>query len=92
MNHREVPRLRHRAGGGYHRLVADDNIDSLVGQHVPGPDGYRFAAVERDNGVAVRVRIVDAKGNEVAWAAGFTKHDLLQDARRKTAAHETRRA
>jgi hypothetical protein len=71
--------------------VADDNIDSLRGQHVPGPDGYRFDAVERDNGVAVRIRIVDAKGHEVAWAAGFTKHDLLSDARKKTTAHKTRR-
>jgi hypothetical protein len=80
--------MDHRGCCVYDRLVADDDIDSLRGQHVPGPDGYRFDAVERDNGVAVRVRIVDAKGDEVAWAAGFTKHDLLRDAKRKTAAHE----
>ena len=80
--------MDHRGCCVYDRLVADDDIDSLLGQHVPGPDGYRFDAVERDNGVAVRVRIVDAKGDEVGWAAGFTKHDLLRDARRKTAAHE----
>jgi hypothetical protein len=70
--------------------VHGDNVEDLIGQHVPGPDGYRFALLERDLGDAVRVQIVDAKGHEVGWAAGFTKHDVIRDARRQTAAHALR--
>jgi hypothetical protein len=71
--------------------VGRDGVEDLIGQHVPGPDGYRFAAVERDLGDAVRVQIIDAKGHEVGWAAGLTKHDVIRDARRQTAAHAARR-
>jgi hypothetical protein len=67
--------------------MTNDDIDSLIGQHVPGPDGYRFASIERDLGDAVRVQIVDTNGDEVGWAAGLTKHELIRDARRATAAH-----
>jgi len=68
------------------------DVDSLRGQHVPGPDGYRFAtSIERGPGDAVRIQIVDANGDEVGWAAGVTKHDVIRDATQKTQAHETRR-
>lgn len=70
--------------------MANDSIDHLVGQHVPGPDGYRFNAIERGSGEAIRIQIVDAKGEEVGWAAGVDQHDVVADARRKTSAHAVR--
>lgn len=66
------------------------DIDHLVGQHVPGPDGYRFSAIERGAGGAFRLQIVDANGDEVGWAAGTDQHELIADAKRKTAAHVAR--
>jgi hypothetical protein len=72
--------------------MASDDFEHLLGQHVPGPDGYRFAAIERGLGNAVRLQIVAADGDEVGWAAGVTTHELLHDAKEKTEAHETRRA
>jgi hypothetical protein len=69
-----------------------DDIGELLGEHVPGPDGYRFGPIEHRSGDAVRVQIVDARGDEVAWAAGITKHEVLRDARQKTAAHAAGRA
>ena len=70
----------------------NEDVDTLLGEHVPGPDGYRFAQIEHDLGDAVRVQIVDAHGDEVGWAAGVTKHELIHDAARKTAAHAARRS
>ena len=70
--------------------MTSDDLQELVGEHVPGPDGYRFAALERDLGDAVRLQIVDAAGDEVGWAAGLTKHEVIRDARRQTAAHAAR--
>jgi hypothetical protein len=35
---------------------------------------------------------VDAHGAEVGWATGATIHEVIRDAKQKTAAHETRRA
>jgi hypothetical protein len=69
----------------------NEDVDTLLGQHVPGPDGYRFARIERSLGEAVRVQIVDARGDEIGWAAGVTKHELIHDATQKTAAHAARR-
>ena len=69
----------------------ETDIDHLVGQHVPGPDGYRFNAIERGLGEAVRLQIVDATGEEVGWAAGLNQHDVITDAKRQTAAHAARR-
>ena len=66
------------------------DIDHLVGQHVPGPDGYRFNAIESGSGGAFRLQIVDRGGDEVGWAAGANQHEVIADARRKTAAHEAR--
>ena len=69
-----------------------DDLDRLRGQHVPGPDGYRFGdAVERGVGDAVRIQIVDRNGHGVGWAVGVTSHDVIRDATEKTQAHETRR-
>jgi len=67
------------------------DVEALIGEPVPGPDGYRFAALERDLGDGVRVQIVDAKGDGVGWAAGPTKHDVIRDAKRQTSAHAARR-
>jgi hypothetical protein len=72
--------------------MANDDVDGLRGQHVPGPDGYRFGSLERDSGEGVRLQIVDANGNEIGWAAGATRHALIQDAKQKTAAHAADRA
>jgi len=72
--------------------MGDNDFSSLVGQHVPGPDGYRFDAIEHGRGDAARLRIVDASGDEVGWAGGATIHEVIRDAKQKTAAHETRRA
>ena len=66
------------------------DIDHLVGQHVPGPDGFRFGAIERGSGGAFRLQIIDANGDEVGWAAGADQHELIADAKRKTAAHVAR--
>lgn len=71
--------------------MTSDDVAALIGQHVPGPDGYRFAALERDLGDGVRVQIVDAKGDEVGWAAGVNQHDVIRDAKRQTSAHAARR-
>ena len=67
-----------------------NDIDHLIGQHVPGPDGYRFNAIERGSGEAVRLQIIDADGDEVGWAAGVDQHGVLADAKRKTAEHAAR--
>ena len=72
---------------------AANDVDSLLGEHVPGLDGYRFgAAVEHGLGDAVRIQILDGHGHEVGWAVGFTKHELIRDAMQKTQGHETRHA
>jgi hypothetical protein len=34
-----------------------------------------------------RLQIIDANGDEVGWAAGADQHELIADAKRKTAAH-----
>lgn len=67
--------------------MGNDDMDSLRGQHVPGPDGYRFGSLERDQGKGVRLQIIDSNGDEIGWAAGATKHELIRDAKQKTAAH-----
>ena len=72
--------------------MANDDFSSLIGQHVTGPDGYRFDSIELGMGDAARLRIVDANGDEVGWAVGVTVHEVIRDAKQKTAAHETRRA
>jgi hypothetical protein len=46
--------------------MAGDDVEALIGEHVPRPDGYRFAALERDLGDGVRVQIVDARGKRSA--------------------------
>ena len=66
------------------------DIDHLIGQHVPGADGYRFNAIERGSGGAFRLQIIDANGDEVGWAAGVDQHEVIADAKRKTAAHAAR--
>jgi hypothetical protein len=71
--------------------MTGDDVEALIGEHVPGTDGYRFAALERALGDGVRVQIVDAKGDEIGWAAGPTKHDVIRDAKRQTSAHAARR-
>lgn len=68
-----------------------DDFSALVGQHVPGADGYRFESIEHGSGDAVRLRIVDARGDEIGWATGTTIHELVREAKQKTAAHELRR-
>ena len=73
-------------------MISGDDFSSLVGQHVPGPDGYRFESVERGSGDVARLRIVDPHGAEVGWATGATIHEVIRDAKQKTAAHETRGA
>lgn len=72
--------------------MPSSEFDNLRGQHVPGPDGYRFAdSIETGSGGAARIQIVDRDGVEIGWAAGVTTHDLIQDATKKTAANEARR-
>ena len=72
--------------------MSSDDIESLRGEHVPGPDGYRFGSIDRDRGHGARLQIVDSDGSEIGWAAGSTMHEIIGDAKRKTAAHAADRS